>query len=220
MTNETDDKQPKWRRRADQRPDEVMDAALSLFIEKGFAATRVEDIARRANLSKGAVYLYFDSKEAILKALVRRAIVPIVDNGEALAAHSPSDPEQAIRTTIRHIAGNLSNPKVAALPRLIIAESGNFPEIAAMYREEVLDRGLALMEQLVRHGVERGVFRQVEPRLAVRNIIGPVLAQMLLSSVFKIGETGPDAADKFVDSHMDILFNGLLVDRHPGGRDG
>lgn len=217
MSQDNETPEPKWRRRAEDRPDEVMDAALDLFIEKGFAATRVADIAKRAGLSKGAVYLYFDSKEAVLQALVRRAIVPVVDDAESMVRHRVDDPETAIRTMVRHIARRLCDKRVAALPRLIIAEAGNFPEIAVMYREEVIERGLVILGQLIRHGVETGQFRPVQPHLAVRNIVGPVLANSLLSSVFDIGSTGKADIDAFVDSHLDILFNGLTA--ASGGRD-
>ena len=98
---------PKFRRRAEARPDEVLDAALALFVEKGFAATRVEDIATRAGLSKGAVYLYFPSKEAILEGLVRRAVSPIADNALAFLDNYAGDPRLVISTVLKMVAGRL-----------------------------------------------------------------------------------------------------------------
>lgn len=213
MTKETGKDRPKWRRRAEARPDEVLDAALDLFIAHGFAATRVEDIAVRAGLSKGAVYLYFDSKEAILEALVRRSIVPVAKNAAEMARSAPGDPRDVIRMMVTLVAGRISDPRISAIPRLVIAESGNFPRLAKMYREEVLDRALTALETLIRTGVERGVFRPVDPRLAVRNVVGPMLAHALLAGVF--GITEGDGADprRFVESHLDILLNGLAVER-------
>lgn len=219
MTKDNNASSPKWRRRADDRPDEVMDAALDLFIEKGFAATRVQDIAHRAGLSKGALYLYFDSKEAIFKALVRRAIVPMVEDGESMAKHTSDTPEQTVRLMMRVVARRLCDKRVAALPRLVITEAGNFPEIADMYREEVIERGFVVLGHIIERGVRLGVFRPVDSKLAVRNIVGPILAHSLLSSVFKIGSTDFVAIDEFVDSHLDILFNGLLAERE-GDRNG
>lgn len=216
MTKDDITPAPKWRRRAEERPDEVMDAALDLFIEKGFAATRVEDIAKRANLSKGAVYLYFDSKEAVLKGLVRRAIVPVVANAEAMAARIDGDAEQAIRLLITHMTVRLSDQRLSALPRLIIAEAGNFPELAEMYREEVIERGLVLIGHLLKRGMEEGRFRAISPHLAARNVVGPVLAHALLSSVFGIGGPAHIPTEDFVKSHLDILFNGILANPKGG----
>src|ERR1700733_13914833 len=100
---------PKFRRRAEARPDEVLDAALDLFIEKGFAQTRVEDIAARDGLSKGAIYLYFPSKEAILEGVVKRAILPIANNALSMLDAYAGDPRPIISTALKMIAGRLSD---------------------------------------------------------------------------------------------------------------
>src|SRR5882757_5265964 len=113
---------PKFRRRAEARPDEVLDAALELFVEKGFAATRVEDIATRAGLSKGAVYLYFPSKEAILEGLVKRAVLPIADNAVGMFETYVGDPRIVISMALKMVAGRLTDPKTIAIPRLLIRE--------------------------------------------------------------------------------------------------
>src|SRR5688500_16566535 len=139
--NETDTQRgPKFRRRAEARPDEVLDAALELFIEKGFASTRVEDIAKRAGLSKGTVYLYFASKEALLEGLVRRAILPIADSALATLHDYEGDPRIVLSLVLTMLAGRISDPKVIAMPKLIFREAMGFPGLAEMYRREVLDR--------------------------------------------------------------------------------
>src|SRR6478609_2317274 len=127
---------PKFQRRAEARPDEVLDAALDLFIEKGFASTRVEDIAARAGLSKGAVYLYFPSKEAVLEGLVRRAIVPIATGALGLVEGYAGDPRTPITLALKSVAARLADPGVMAIPRLMMREMINFPEFAQMYRRE------------------------------------------------------------------------------------
>ncbi len=202
---------PKWRRRADDRPHEVMDAALDLFMDKGFAATRVADIARRAGLSKGAIYLYFDSKEAILKGLIERSIIPVVENSETLARNLPGDPQTTIRMILTQAAERMSDPRLIAIPRLMIAEAGNFPELAKMYRREVIDRGFRTLEALLEEGIEKGIFRRLNARLAIRNIFGPVIIHSLLSNVFQIDNGENEDPEQFLASHLDILFNGLLA---------
>jgi AcrR family transcriptional regulator len=209
MSRKTQKSKPKWRRRAEARPDEVLDAALDLFIRHGFAATRVEDITRAAGLSKGAVYLYFDSKVAILEALVRRSIIPVAQHAEQMAKTHRDDPKLALTLMINTVAQRMSDPKVSAIPRLIIAEAGNFPELVKMYREEVIDRAFSALETLIRTGIEMKIFRSVNPQLAVRNIIGPMLVHILFASVFGVKGNEYDDPREFIKSHLDILFNGL-----------
>ena len=200
---------PKFRRRAEARPDEVLDAALDLFIEKGFASTRVEDIARRAGLSKGAVYLYFPSKEAILEGLVRRAIVPIATHALSFAENYEGDPRLVITMVMKMLAGKLKDPRLLAIPKLIFREVIGFPELAEMYRREVLDKVIPVVEGLIRKGIDQGYLRQVDPHLTIRSIVGPMVIHIALAEVF--GITPPDglAIDRMVDNHLTILFDGL-----------
>jgi AcrR family transcriptional regulator len=201
---------PKFRRRAEARPDEVLDAALDLFIEKGYAAARVEDIARRAGLSKGAVYLYFPSKEAILAALVRRAIVPIAESAVATLGAAPGNPRDTFLMLFRLMRERLGHPRVLAIPKLIVREVGAFPELAEMYRREVIDRALPVLVGVVRRGVENGLFRPVDPELAVRSIIGPIAMHLLMAEVFGLVPEGGLDLEGLIETHIDILFNGLI----------
>ncbi|MDR3474935.1 MAG: TetR/AcrR family transcriptional regulator [Devosia sp.] len=204
---------PKFRRRAEARPDEVLDAALDLFIEKGFAAARVEDIARRAGLSKGAIYLYFSSKEAIMEALVRRAVVPITQTAGAALADFKGSPRDAFMMLFALMSTRLADPRVLAIPKLIVREVGAFPELAAMYRREVIERGLPLVTELVRRGVESGAFRPVDPELAVRSIIGPIGMHLLLAEIFGMTPNGGLNLKGLIESHIDILYNGLVSEK-------
>ncbi|MBN9305805.1 MAG: TetR family transcriptional regulator [Devosia sp. 67-54] len=200
---------PKFRRRAEARPDEVLDAALALFVEKGFAATRVEDIAARAGLSKGAVYLYFPSKEAILEGLVKRAVRPIADNALGFLENYAGDPRSVIGTVLKMVAGRLADPMLVAIPRLLVREMVNFPELAQMYRREVLDRVIPAVSALIASGVREGYFRPVDPELTLRSVIGPVIAHMLMSELFGIRPAGGLEIERLIDNHLTILFDGL-----------
>lgn len=209
MSERTSKTRPKWRRRAEARPDEVLDAALDLFIASGFSATRVEDIARRAGISKGAVYLYFDSKEAILAALVRRSVVPVAVDAVSQSALEQADAAETIRLMVRTVAGRMADGRIFAIPRIIFAEAGNFPDLVQMYRREVIERGIGALEALVKRGIEQGQFRPVNPRHAVRGIIGPLIAHLLLWRVFGFDDESDVDIDSFVESHLDLLFRGL-----------
>lgn len=200
---------PKFRRRAEARPDEVLDAALVLFIERGFAATRVEDIATQAGLSKGAVYLYFPSKEAILEGLVKRAVLPVANSALGVIQNYSGDPRPVIATALKLVAGRLSDPKLIAIPRLLIREMINFPELAEMYRREVIDRVVPAIETLVRNGMRDGYFRPLDPEMTLRSIIGPVIAHVMIAELFGIRPLGGLEIDRLVDNHLAILFDGL-----------
>lgn len=200
---------PKFRRRAEARPDEVLDAALDLFIEKGFAATRVEDIAKRAGISKGGVYLYFPSKEQILEGIVRRAIVPIADHALGFIKDYEGDPRLVITMIMKLVATRLSEPKMIAVPKLIMHEVTGFPELAEMYRREVLDKVLPVIEGLLRKGIDQGYLRQVDPELTIRSIIGPVLLHLFMAEVFGIAPRDGLAVDRLIENHITILFDGL-----------
>jgi AcrR family transcriptional regulator len=203
---------PKFRRRAEARPDEVLDAALDLFMEQGFATTRVEDIARRAGLSKGTVYLYFPSKQAVLEALVRRAVTPIADMALGNLEAYEGDPRLVISATLRMLVVKLGDPRLIAIPKLIMREVVNFPELAEMYRREVLDRIIPVVTGRIEWGIAHGYFRPVDPELTIRSIIGPILLHLLMAEVFGLTPRDGLALDRFIENHLTILFDGLSAE--------
>ena len=209
MAEATTERGPKFRRRAEARPDEVLDAALELFVEKGFAATRVEDIAARAGLSKGAVYLYFPSKEAILEGLVKRAVLPIANNALSIFENYVGDPRPVISAALKMVAGRLADPKLVAIPRLLIREMIHFPEFAQMYRRDVLDRVIPVLQRLIANGIHEGYLRQVDPELTVRSIVGPIVLHMLMAEIFGLTPADGLAIDRLIDNHLTVLFDGL-----------
>lgn len=204
---------PKFRRRAEARPDEVLDAALDLFIEKGFSATRVEEIAKRAGLSKGTVYLYFPSKVALLKAIVQRAITPVADTAMHHILGFEGNPADALRMVMRGLGQRFHDPRLLAIPKLIIREATVSPEIADIYRTEVLDRALPLMRQVINKGIADGYFRPVDPDLTVRSIVGPMLVHVMLSEVFGITPEDGLSMERLIDNHLIVLLDGLSLNK-------
>ena len=197
---------PRFRRRAEARADEVLDAALDLFTRQGFAGTTVEQVARHAGLSKAAVYLYFPSKQALLTGLVRRAIVPVADEALTRIAAYRGDPRPMLRQLLTLVAERLADPKALAVPVVVLREAVSVPEIAAMYREEVVQKMVTAVVRLLRQGVEGGHIRPVDPELAVRSVMGPVFFHLVLNQVFGIGRA--PLAD-LLETHLTILFAGL-----------
>lgn len=198
------DPETRWKRRSDARPDEILDAALDLFVEKGFDAARMEDVAKRAGLSKAGVYLYFDSKEALLKALIAREVAPIAQRAEAIAAAGAAEPEQALRMIAGFVVSRLSEARVFSVPRLVISISNRFPEIAAFYRVEVIDRARMAVGAIIRAGIAKGDFREIDPDIAVRLIVGPFMFEALWRHVFA-GEPGIRDANAVLDLTLSLL---------------
>ena len=203
--------EPKFRRRADARPDEVLDAALILFTQQGFANTTVQQVAKLAGISKGAVYLYFPSKHSLLEGLVDRAIAPVADQALGMITTYRGDPRPVIGKFLIALAAKSNDPKALNIPKIILREAVAAPEIAQMYRREVLDKAIPALTALLRQGVEGGHIRAVDPELTVRSIIGPIMLHVLLAEVFDIHAQNSDL-NALVQNHLGILFQGLEPD--------
>ena len=199
-------KDPKFQRRAEARPDEVLDAALTLFVEKGFVATSVAEIARAAGLSKGAVYLYFPSKRDILSGLIRRSLGPMVAHTEAFALLGALPPRAAIRAVLTTIAAFLDDPEQVRVPRLILREMGSVPEVLEIYREEVLDRAMPAMRALMARGIASGDFCPHTPEAAIMLLIGGPVLQLIM--VYLVGIPHKSFED-MVPQYLDLIFDGL-----------
>lgn len=199
---------PRWRRRAGARPEEILEAALAEFTERGFDAARMEDIAKRAGISKGAVYLYFASKEAVLRALIDAKIGPIAGQAEAIARAGADDPVGALKLVASAASMRLRDPQILAVPRLVIGLSARFPELADFYRTHVAERARAALESLIVAGIAKGVFRDVDPHAAARAFIGPIFFEAMWTHVLR-GESTFADPEKLVESHLNLLFEGL-----------
>ena len=203
------DKKPKWRRRAKQRPDQVLDAALKLFAKKGYGATKVEDIAREAGLSKGSIYRYFTSKEDIFEALINRAVTPFTDQAVKLTQSRTDSPEETIRAIFLVFAARLSNAESLSLPHIVLQEAGRFPKLAKLYRDRVMDRYMSALEATITRGIEAGHFRPVNVQLAACNVLGPIFAFYVSEYIYGDRRVTPAATKEFLDSHLEILMHGL-----------
>lgn len=201
--------QPKFRRRAEARAGEILDAALAVFTERGFDAARMDDIAAAAGVSKGAVYLYFDGKEALLRGLIEREVAPIAAHIEAAAHQGRDDPAGALRAIHAFAATVLSNPRAFQTPRLVLSVAGHFPDIGAYYRERVIEIGLAALTRLFRRGVALGVFRRTDAAAAARALIGPLLVEALRTH--HLGATPARDAAKRARESFDILMRGVAA---------
>jgi AcrR family transcriptional regulator len=202
----------KQRRAPAQRPGEIIDAALALFVEKGFAATRLDDVAVRAGLSKAAIYLYFQDKTALFQGVVRQAVVANLGTVEAMLKAHRGPVAELLPRILEFMAGRIEQTPMAAVAKLVISESRAFPEIGRFYLKEVIGRGLPLLEGLIARGIEQGEFRKVDPAMTVRSIIGAMLLAVIWRTVFE-----PIGADKLdikalARHHADLMLHALKPD--------
>lgn len=197
------------RRRKDARPAELIAAALDLFVEKGFAATRLDDVAARAGVSKGTLYLYFDSKEALFKAVVEQGIVPLFAAAEQELDGYAGGAADLLCQLLAVWWKQIGATPLAGLYKLIIAEAHNFPDLAQYYHDEVIVRGRALLTTVLRQGVASGEFRDVDVDTTINVIISPLL--MLIVWRFSLRGCGPDEIDPslLLQTHFDLLVHGL-----------
>ncbi len=204
------------RRRKEARPTELTAAALDVFVEKGYAATRLEDVAARAGVSKGTLYLYFDCKEALFKAVVREGLLPALAEGEALVASFKGDSEALLREVVTGMWRLIGSQRIGGIPKLIFAEARNFPEIARFYHEEVILRGSALIRSVIERGIKRKEFRKTNVDAAVYLVIGPVLMRMIWRHSLDVcTATGIDDEAYFAE-YFEIMLRGLRAEGGTG----
>ena len=206
---------PRWERRKDARPQELLAAALDLFVERGFASTRLEDVAKRAGVSKGTLYLYFTNKEELFKAVVRNSVVPAIDAAEEDIAGFSGHSAELLRRVVHGWWERMGQTNASGISKLVMAEAGNFPDLARFYQEEVIVRGSRAFARLLERAVERGEFRPVDINVMTQVLIAPVL--MLMTWKHSIGPCAHDKLDPaaFIDSFLDMALNGLLPPAAP-----
>ncbi len=202
---------PRWERRKDARPQELLAAALDLFVERGYAATRLDEVAARAGVSKGTLYLYFENKEELFKAVVRENMVSKLADAEELIARYEGHTSELLRLCIRNWWEKIGATKLSGISKLMMAESGNFPDVARFYHEEVVSRGEALIRRIVERGIAHDEFRPVDTVTATRVIIAPVLMLMMWRHSLHYCHLEPIEADDYLDCMIDLLTRGLEV---------
>ncbi len=196
-------------RRKEARPAELTAAALELFVEKGFVGTRLEDVAARAGVSKGTLYLYFDSKEALFKAVIQEGILPVLDEGAGMVDSFTGASADLLRGLILEWWKRIGSTALGGVPKLMISEAGNFPELAAYYHDTVIMRGRELMRRVLLRGIASGEFREVDIETAIDVIFAPVL--MMLIWRHSMGACGCGSHDPatYLQTHLDLVLNGL-----------
>jgi AcrR family transcriptional regulator len=209
MTQAESPVKPRWERRKQARPAELIAAALELFVDRGYSGTRLEDVAARAGVSKGTLYLYFENKEELFKAVVRESIVAKLSEfaDEAMRFTGPSD--ELLRRLIRGWWTHYGDSTAGGIGKLMMAESGNFPEIARFFLEEVIEPWHALLAKAVARGIERREFRPVEVETFVRVLSAPLVMLSLWKRSFGPCSAQPLDAERFIQTLLDTYLSAL-----------
>ena len=200
---------PRWRRRKNARPEEIISAALEVFADRGFAATKLEDVARRAGVTKGTIYLYFENKEALFKALIRQTIVPVLAQGEELAKSFTGSARDLFERLVREYWRLVGETALVGIPKLMMAEAANFPELARFYYEEVVTRGHRLMAGVLERGIRAGEFRPVNVAVATKLAMAPVMHAVIARKAFSACMPEGFDVGKYLDTHIDLYLHGI-----------
>ena len=201
--------QPKFRRRPADRPAEILSAALEVFAERGFQAARLEEVAKRAGVSKGALYLSFETKADLFRAVVTDAISPNIERVKAVAS-ADLPLEQVVRMALPMLARQVvTDRRITGVVKLVIAESRNHPELATIWRETVVEPGIQLMSGLIAAAQARGEVRAGDPRLFAFGLMGPMVLSMVWRETFE--PVGAEALDvvALAEQHVDTVLRGM-----------
>jgi len=195
---------PRFQRRKEDRPAEITAAALAAFAEKGYAATRVDDVARRAGVSKGLLYLYFKTKEELFKAVIRSFIVPKIDALKSSIESSDLSATDFLRGPFLKFAASLPESPAKVLVRLMISEGPRHPDLTAYYWDNVVSLGLSALQGLIAKGVRDGEFRRSAldefPQLIVSPVMFSVIWAILFEAQHKLD------SDRLMQAHVELLL--------------
>ncbi len=201
-------------RRKDARPQELLDAALALFVEKGFAASRTDEVAQRAGVSKGTLYLYYPSKEELFKAVVRQNLSSLIAEGEQTAAAFEGSSSELLSFLMHTWWDRVGNTPAAGIHKIVLSEVRNFPELAQFYTDEVIVPADRLFSGCVQRGINSGEFRPMPLHEVVQALMAPMIFMALHRHSFGACpvhgsvEMNPGL---MLDTHLDLVLHGLEV---------
>lgn len=200
---------PRFRRRKEDRPEEITRAALAAFAEKGFAATRVTDVAKRAGVSKGLLYLYFRTKEELFKAVIKSFVAPRIDALQVAIDETELSAEEYLRGPFLDFARQIPKSPARVLMRLMIAEGSKYPDLTAWYWENVVAHGLAALKKLIARGVKNGEFRRSALDEFPHLLVSPVLLSIAWSLVFEPHHKLD--TDRFIEAHIELVLDAIRI---------
>ena len=205
-------KQPKFQRRAEDRPREICAAALAVFAEKGFAAAKLDEIARRAGVSKGTLYLYFKDKEQLFRAVVRDTIAPNVETVRTSLIQTGMPFAELVRLFVTNFVELKERVPIGAVAKMVISESGNFPKLAKVWHDEVVSRGLGTITALIEMAQARGAVRPGDARLHAFTLMGPLMMGIIYRETLEPAGGEPLDLAALARQHAETVLAGLLTE--------
>lgn len=203
--------EPRWQRRPDARPEEILEAAKHVFGESGYAGTKLEDVARRAGVSKGTLYLYFDSKEALFRAMVRAKVVAALAHAEQTVRTFDGSSRELLVILISSMYRRLRDDGMARVGRVVQAELPSFPELAQFYFEEVILRSRRLVSRVLERGVESGEFREVSHGFAARGLASLLVHTAQLQCFFHDFDPDQLSDEAALGGLVDLYLHGVVA---------
>jgi AcrR family transcriptional regulator len=202
---------PKFRRRKADRPAEIVQAALAVFAEKGFAAAKLDEIAARAGVSKGALYLYFATKEDLFRAVVEQAIAPNLEMMRAMIAAHPGPISDLLRLVPERIAEILTRVPVGGVLKMVIGEARNFPELARVWHDRLVAQALGALSEAIAAAQTRGEVKGGDPRAYALELIAPVLLGVIWDATFVPVGAQPFDVPALARQHVETMLTGLVI---------
>ena len=202
---------PRWRRRKEARPAEIVSAAMQVFAEKGFAAARLDDIAARAGVSKGALYLYFETKQDLFRAVVSEGVAPNLEMVRAMAAAHPGPFGDLARMALTRLAQVAASSPIGGVAKMVIGESRNFPELARVWHDALVVQALGVITEAITSAQARGEVRPGDPRLYAVSLISPLLLGVLWRETFVPVGAPPFDLAALAAQHVETVLQGLLI---------
>jgi TetR/AcrR family transcriptional regulator len=203
-------KSPRWARRKESRPGEVLSAALDLFVEHGFASTRLEDVAARAGVSKGTLYLYFKNKEELFKAVVRESIVPLIEEFADEIKVSTQSNDDLLRRFFQEWWLRFGSTHLAGICKLIMSEAGNFPDLAVFFQQEVIEQNNHLLLSIVQRGLDAGEYKATNLDVAIHLWMAPLVLHTIWgNSVARCLPNTPVHDELYVAMHTEFVLASL-----------
>jgi len=200
----------RWKRRKENRPEEILDAALSLFTEKGFSATRMIDVAKAAGISKGTLYLYFENKESIFREVVQQRISPKIDDVEILVEQFEGTQAELLKQMINGWWMSVACTSLSAIPKIIVSESGNFPELAEYFTVNVVSRTRSLFCKVIKRGVSVGEFKPYDTDTVARLVVAPLVQATIWMHSLKPYDDDA-GTQNYLQLHTEFILNSLLI---------